>query len=221
MSKELSLQPDEILETTQVVAKVSRIDNIKGSLITSGASSGIAGVLLVAAGAPPEILLGGVALTGLFSTQLESFFSMKREAGNYIEMISMHRREITEKELFRAWSFLPGKASKRSIETFYVNEGDGVFKKRLKSGLMYNSKRCDKSVATHSVTHEIKSSWRGVEVIQTIEPLETYLWSHAFSDVTALYEINMNDTSVDLEKMKGTTIPDRIRELESITSKEQ
>lgn len=219
MSKELNLQPDEILEPAQVVAKVSRVDDVTGTLMQSGAAGAIAGVLFFAGGVPLEGVLGITALTGAFAAQVQSFFAIKRRAGDYLEMISPRRKELTEKEVLRAWAFLPGEGTNRRIDTFYVNEKDGVFEKRLKNGLMYNAKRCDKLRATHMVTHEIKSSWHGIEVVQSVEPLDHYLWSHAFEDVSALYGIDLSGSEISLESMKGTTIQDRIGELEAITSK--
>lgn len=221
MSKEISLPKTEILEPTQTVVKANRMDqDTFGVFIQAGSAAGIAGMVSFAIGTPIDFVVGVLAVTGLLSVQIQNFFALKTQSGDYIEMISRRRSEITKGELLRAWSFLPGRGSKRLLEEFLVDEKDGSLQKTLRSGLVYAPKHSDESHATHRVSHEIKSSWRGIEIIQTIKPLDPYLWEHALEDVTSLYEISGFDSTKEIEGLKGTA-KDRLRDIERITTKEQ
>lgn len=170
-------------------------------------------------GLPLEFIVGAGGLVFLSRSAIGTYFSMQKLAGDYIEMISPRRSLLTRKEQMKAWAFLPGKELNRVLETYYVKDKGNSYAKRLESGLIFGLNRVEKNEATHKVTHEIKSSWRGAKIVQTIEPMENFLWDKAMEDTASLFEVALPEIQHEFKPIEGTTIAERIQAIEAQTSK--
>lgn len=215
---QMAVISEEIRDTEENIVTISRVghDGI-GEVVKAApiALLGTAASFFMAL--PGEFTIGIGALTFLSHTAIGTYYSMQKLAGDYIEMISPRRSLLTRKEQMKAWAFLPGKEINRTLETYYIKDTGDAFNHRLKNGLFFGLKRVPKSEATHQVTHTVKSSWRGAKIIQTIEPLEDYLWNNALEDTASLYEIAVPDVKDEIKALKGTTIAERIKAIETQT----
>lgn len=211
---EMALLEEEILDTKQTVVKVSRTGNeVINHIFPAIPMSLVGGLAAFLFGAPLEFIIGATAVTGIGVFSSGTYLASKKLAGDYIEMICRRRSELTRKEELQAWTFFPGKETARKLEEFYVNERGTTFSKKLKNGLFYGMPRVEKAKATHKVTNEIRSSWRGAKIIQTIEPVDSYLWQQAYIDTKMLYEIQVPASRQEFDK--GTTIAERIKAIEA------
>lgn len=216
---QMAVISEEIHDTETAVVPVSRfgedgVSEIVGTLPMALVFSYASFMM----GLPLEFVagIGGSMVIG--HSAISSYCSMQKMGGNYIEMISPQRSLLTRKEQMRAWAFLPGKEISRTLETFYIKDSGDAFGQRLKSGLFTGLNRVDEKEATHKVTHEIKSSWRGAKIIQTIEPLENYLWDNALEDTSLLFELTIPEVKDAVKASRGTTMAERIKAIEFQTS---
>lgn len=218
--KDIESISEEIPVTEENAVAISRTGHEGlGTAMSSVLPGFIGAAATFSMGLPLEFILLASG-TGFFSHMAIGTYShMQKLGGDYIEMISPHRSLLTRKEQMKAWAFLPGKEISRTLETYYVKDTGHSNAKRLNSGLIFGLNRVPKNEATHKVTHEIKSSWRGAKIVQTIEPMENFLWDKALQDTAALFEVTMPDIQDDLKATEGTTITDRIRMIEAGTSK--
>lgn len=113
--------------------------------------------------------IGAVMLVSLFW-----FFaaSLRKNSGNFLEIVSPRRSELPWSDILKASFFLPVKAKSRIIEEFYAGDDDDITP-LPNTRLVTHIKRGQSAEnARLKITHEERVSWGKIELIQTVEFLK-------------------------------------------------
>lgn len=214
---------DRLAEVHVKEAKVRRFDTNANSAMPSVFVTPIVGSFCAFMfGVPLELIIpAGIAgATALLTGG--TWVDLKRNTGDYIEMLSPKRVEPTKKELAKAALFSGRKETRRVVSTTFFDRNAGPVN-ALNSGLIYGYKRATTKEATHKVTNEIVSSWKGMRVVQTVEPLPSYLWTESMQGISQIYGVDVQGFTTkethDLTKLyaSGVSIETAIAEIEQMT----
>lgn len=113
--------------------------------------------------------IGAIFLFSLFW-----FFtaSLRRNAGNFMEIVSPRRSELPWSDIFKASFFVPVKTRTQVIEEFYAGDDDDITP-LPKARLVTHIKRGQSAEnARLKITHEKRVSWGKIELIQTVDFLK-------------------------------------------------
>jgi hypothetical protein len=113
--------------------------------------------------------IGAVMLFSLFW-----FFtaSLRKNSGNFMEIVSPRRSELKWNDIFKVSFFVPVKTKTRVIEEFYAGDDDDITP--LPNSRLITHIRRGQSAenARLKITHEERISWGKIELIQTVDFLK-------------------------------------------------
>lgn len=113
--------------------------------------------------------VGAVMLFSLFW-----FFtaSLRKNSGNFLEMVSPRRSELPWSDILKASFFVPVKTTTRVLEEFYAGDDDDITP-LPNARLVTHIKRGQTAEnARLKITHEKRVSWGKIELIQTVDFLK-------------------------------------------------